>query len=70
MNVDIVNLEGKDYYFVKKVLVNDTTYCYFSNVNDNYDLCVRKLVLDNGEYYFVGLDNQKEVLFALEHFDD
>lgn len=70
MNINVIELDNKDYYFLKKMNVNNNIYCYFSNVNDKYDLCIRKLVLENGEYVLIGLDDEKELLTALEHFDD
>ena len=70
MKVTVLDINGKEYAFIKKVKFNNCEYCYFTNINDQYDLCIRKLIKGNNDYELIGLDDEKELYMAIEHFED
>ena len=69
MNANSIIINDKEYVFIKKINLESNCYCYFTNVSDESDLCIRKLVFDNNELLLVGLDNEEELLQALEYFN-
>ena len=44
MEIEIIEEDGKEYYLVKRININNNTYCYFVNQYDVYDIFVRKLI--------------------------
>lgn len=52
--------DGIEYIIMDSEVIDDTEYTLFVNVNDNNDICFRKTVIENGERYFVGLDDKME----------
>lgn len=68
MEINVLEFNNKDYYLLKKITYNNQVYCYFMNVNDKYDLCIKKIVVKNGEEYFIGLKDEEELNNALKIF--
>ena len=52
--------DGIEYLIVDTEVIDNTEYTLFANVNDEEDICFRKTSIENGERYFVGLDDEKE----------
>lgn len=69
MKVNVIEFDNKEYCFVKKININNNCYCYFVNLNDNKDLCIRKLVLENNEYILAELENEDELYIALKNYE-
>ena len=68
MEIDIIEFINKEYYLIKKVVYNNQTYCYFINVKDKYDLCIKKLINKDNEEYFIGLKDENELKEAIKIF--
>ncbi len=61
--------DGIEYAIVESKEINGTIYTIFSNINDNSDICFRKSVIkEDGEEYYVGLDDDKEFDLVLMSF--
>ena len=60
MNIYTTFLEGKEYYIVKKIVLNNCEYLYLSSVEDSNNFCIRKLINENGETILSGLDSETE----------
>lgn len=56
----IILEDGIEYLIVDTKTIDDVEYTLFSNINDESDICFRKLVVQDGEKYFIGLDDEKE----------
>ena len=56
------------YTIVKNEMINDTLYTMFANVNDNTDICFRKTITENGEDYYIGLDDDNEYDLVVAYF--
>ena len=56
----IVLDDGIEYLIVDTKVIDNVEYTLFSNINDESDICFRKLSIQDGEEYFVGLDDEKE----------
>ena len=52
--------DGIEYLIYDTETIDNTEYTLFVNINDENDICFRKTVVENGEKYFIGLDNDKE----------
>ena len=52
--------DGIEYLIVDTEVIDNTEYTLFANVNDEEDICFRKTSIENGERYFVCLDDEKE----------
>lgn len=68
MNVDVSVIDNKSYIEIDKIVKNGKTYVYLVNSIDKTDFIIRKLVAENGEIYYVGLDSNKEFDLALMYF--
>lgn len=55
-----------EYLVVDKINVDNKSYVYLLNPNDNEDLCIRKEVFKNGTNTLVGLDDEVEFNEALD----
>ena len=64
----IVLDNGIEYAIIKDELINNTTYTLFANINDNTDICFRKTITQDGEKYYVGLDDDKEFDLVAAYF--
>ena len=64
----IVLDNGIEYTIVKNEMINDTLYTMFANVNDNTDICFRKTITENGEDYYIGLDDDNEYDLVVAYF--
>ena len=61
MELDTIILDdGIEYAIIKELKIKDILYTLFANVNDSEDICYRKTVINDGEEYYVGLDNENE----------
>lgn len=67
-NVNVVEIDNKEYYLIKQLFEADNCYCYFFNVENKHDMCIRKLIVKDGENYLVGLDDEEEFNFAMNLF--
>ncbi len=69
MELETVILDdGIEYAVIKELKINNTLYTLFANVNDSEDICYRKTVNENGEEYYVGLDDDKEFDLVVNYF--
>ena len=57
---DVVEFEDGEYVLVKEFSIGTNTYYYFVSENDPTDFMFRKLLVEAGEEYFVGLDSDEE----------
>lgn len=65
MELDTIVLDdGIEYAIVKELKINDTLYTLFANVNDSEDICYRKTIIQDGEEYYIGLDDNEFDLVA------
>lgn len=61
--------DGIEYVVIDEKTINDTLYTLFANINDSTDICFRKTVAEeDGEEYYVGLDDEKEFNLVTMHF--
>lgn len=70
MEVDIIELDGKEYIEIDKIKGYKYTYVFLSNINDDDDFFVRRLVLEDGEYYYDSLEDKFEFEHAMKLFYD
>ncbi len=64
----IVLDDGIEYVIIKEIVINNIKYTMFSNINDPEDICLRKTITEaDGESYYIGLDDQKEVELVIMH---
>ena len=60
MMESIILDDGIEYLIVDTEIIDNTEYTLFTNINDETDICFRKTVIEDGERFFVGLDNNEE----------
>ena len=64
----IVLEDNIEYVIIKEMSIDGILYTLFANINDETDICFRKTITENGEEFFVGLDDKKEVEKVLNYF--
>ncbi len=68
IQVNTIELNGKEYFMVDKVNDDENTYYYFSNENNKQDVHILKEKNGVNEEYYNSLDNGSEFDYALELF--
>ena len=56
----IVLEDGNKYKIAYKMMLNNTEYYFLKNSSDSNDVCIRKVIFENGEEYVTGLANEEE----------
>ena len=63
----IVLDDGNEYAIVKEEVITNIEYTLFSDLKDNSKICFRKTIIEDGEEYYVELDD-KELELVSAHF--
>ena len=58
--IESIEIDGTDYFIAKEFVVKGTTYVHLINENDPLDMMYRKVVVEDGEEFLVGLDSDSE----------
>ena len=67
----IVKLENNKEYFVLETLIdNNINYMLLLNLVDDKEIKIVKMILDNGEEYFVEITDDKELTSLKSIFKD
>ena len=67
----IVKLENNKEYFVLETLIdNNINYMLLLNLVDDKEIKIVKMILDNGEEYFVEITYDKELTSLKSRFKD
>lgn len=61
IEINIITLENnKDYEIIDTIVYNNEKYLILSNENDDFDICVRKILAKEDREYLVKLDTENE----------
>ena len=66
VTVDMIEVDGNNYYLIYNLSDEKNHYYYFSNVNNNQDIRIFKDRVVDGEDSYVNLDDAKEFDYALK----
>lgn len=70
MDVKTAFLEdGKEYYVINSITVNDTIYNLFSEINDEKNVKIRKIVKANDTQYYSGINDEEELKKVINEFN-
>ncbi len=70
---NVVKLENdKEYYELKKDMIDNVVYLLLASVDDDNDIEIRKLVKDynDNETYITKLDSEEELKKVLNYYKD
>lgn len=59
--------DNTEYVLLEEIMINNTNYTLFSNINDPNDITLRKTKYEDNESYYFGLDSKEEVENVLMH---
>ena len=68
INVNVTDIDGKEYIELDTVEVKDSKYVYLVSTNDEKDFLINKIVLDNGKEYYESLESNEEFQIVLLNF--
>ncbi len=68
INVNVTDIDGKEYIELDTIEVNGSKYVYLVSTNDDKDFLINKIVLDNGKEYYEGLESNEEFQIVLLNF--
>ncbi|MCI8331080.1 MAG: hypothetical protein HFE04_03150 [Bacilli bacterium] len=68
MNVDVSVIDNKSYIEVDRITKNGKTFVFLVNSINKTDFIIRKLLAEDGDIYYVGLDSNEEFDLALMYF--
>lgn len=61
IEVDVITLENnKDYEIIDTIVYNNNKYLILSNEENDYDICVRKIIIKEDREYLARLDSENE----------
>jgi hypothetical protein len=60
VDIDVYEIDGKEYYLIAEQKANGETYLYLSNVDDENDILFRKIDKSNPDY-LLSLKDENEV---------
>ena len=67
--INVVTLEdGIEYGVIDEITLEDNKYVFLANINNESDVCFRKIIIRENQEYIVGLENEKEFELALAAF--
>ncbi len=64
MNVEVITIDNQDYMIIKELKKENINYIYLSNMNDEKDILIKKIMDDNPNY-LLSLDSSEEFQKAL-----
>ena len=70
MNIEVLDVDGKEYYIVDKINNNGNLYYILVNTMDKNDLIIRKYLKEDNEEYIVGLDDEKEYYDVMKKYNN
>lgn len=68
IDVNVTNINGKDYIEVDTIDVNGIKYVYLSNENDDKDYLILRVVNDNGKDFYDKIESDEEFELVLLNF--
>ena len=68
INVNVTDIDGKEYIELDTIEVNGSKYVYLVSTNDDKDFLINKIVVDNGKEYYEGLESNEEFQIVLLNF--
>lgn len=68
INVNVTDIDGKEYIELDTVEVNNNKYIYLVSTNDDKDFLINKIVIDNEKEYYEGLESNEEFQIVLLNF--
>lgn len=68
INVNVTDIDGKEYIELDTVEVKGNKYVYLVSTNDDKDFLINKIVLDNGKEYYESLESNEEFQIVLLNF--
>ncbi|HBP13524.1 MAG TPA: hypothetical protein DD613_05620 [Firmicutes bacterium] len=68
INVNVTDIDGKEYIELDTVEVKGSKYVYLVSTNDDKDFLINKIVLDNGKEYYESLESNEEFQIVLLNF--
>lgn len=68
IDVNVTNINGKDYIEVDTIDVNGIKYVYLSNENDDKDYLILRVVNDNGKDFYDKIERDEEFELVLLNF--
>lgn len=68
IDVNVTNINGKDYIEVDTIYVNGIKYVYLSNENDDKDYLILRVVNDNGKDFYDKIESDEEFELVLLNF--
>ena len=68
INVNVTDIDGKEYIELDTVEVNGSKYVYLVSTNDDKAFLINKIVVDNGKEYYEGLESNEEFQLVLLNF--
>lgn len=69
MSIEVLDIDGKEYYVIEKINSNGNLYYILVNTTDRNDLIIRKFLKEGDDEYIVGLDDEKEYYDVMKKYN-
>lgn len=66
--IETIKIKGIDYIILDRITINDNTYVYLVNENDEKDFFINKKVIKDVIDYLTGLDSEEEAKTAMQAY--
>lgn len=68
VNTILIEFEEKQYFLIDKIKVDDITFAYFCNTEDNSDIKVFSLSIEDGEESYILVEDEAKMDIASDEF--
>jgi len=68
MNIEVVNIDDKNYYVVNELNIENKKYVFLVNEKNNKDIVIRKLKKEDDKEFLIGLDDEKEFDLVMKEY--
>ena len=66
--IEIINIKGVNYIILDRITINNNTYVYLVNENDENDFFINKKVKKDDKDFLTGLDSEEEAKAAMQAY--
>jgi len=69
VEVNCVTIEnGREYIIIDAIVIENNKYLVLANETDEFDKCIRKVIVEDGKEYITKLDTEEEFDEVMKEF--
>lgn len=69
MDVNVIALDGIEYLIIDALEIDDNKYLILANEKDDLDMCIRKVIIEDGKEFLDKLEDEEEFEKVMTSFE-